>query len=112
MKNSTSGWRSASQTCTGSKALKMGAQTGSSCLFLSKAKPMVGVWEQATAPMMRAMMNPRESVDVTQARLGQRLTHGVHVQPEFARGEARPLAGLVGLAGFGRVGHLPRARSR
>jgi hypothetical protein len=38
---------------TGAKASKMGAQTGSSCLFLSKAKPMVGVCEQAMAPMMR-----------------------------------------------------------
>jgi hypothetical protein len=55
MKKSTSGLRSASQRCTGAKASKMGAHTGSCCFFLSKAKPMVGVWEHATAPMMRAM---------------------------------------------------------
>ncbi len=54
MKNSTSGFLSASHCCTGAKASKMGAQTGSCCLFLSNAKPMVGVCEQATAPMMRA----------------------------------------------------------
>ncbi len=33
MKNSTSGFFSASQCCTGSKASKIGAQTGSSCLL-------------------------------------------------------------------------------
>jgi len=33
---------------------KMGAQTGSFSLFLSNAKPMVGVCEHATAPMILA----------------------------------------------------------
>ena len=39
----------------GANSLKMRAQTGSCRLFLSNPKPMVGGWEQATAPMMRAM---------------------------------------------------------
>ena len=51
----TSGFCSASHCLTGSKAAKMGAQTGSSCFFWSKAKPMVGVCETAMPPMMRAM---------------------------------------------------------
>ena len=55
MKKSTSGFFSASQRWTGANASKMGAHTGSCCLWRSNAKPMVGVWEQATAPMMRAM---------------------------------------------------------
>src|SRR5579863_423115 len=33
----------------------MGAQTGSFCFFWSSAKPIVGVWDDATAPMILAM---------------------------------------------------------
>src|SRR5690349_15830286 len=36
-------------------ASKIGAHTGSSCFFVSYAKPIVGEWELATAPMIFAM---------------------------------------------------------
>src|SRR5580698_3779891 len=39
----------------GAKFSKIGAQTGSFCLPASKAKPMVGVCETATPPMILAM---------------------------------------------------------
>jgi hypothetical protein len=41
-------------------ASKIGAHTGSSCFFLSYAKPMVGVCELAMAPTILAMMRVQE----------------------------------------------------
>ena len=58
MMSSTSGFFSASQRWTGLYASKIGAQTGSSCFFLSNAKPMVGVCEVAIAPTILAMGSP------------------------------------------------------
>jgi len=59
----TSGCFSASQFASGAKFSKIGAQTGSSRLFLSNAKPMVGVCEAAMPPMIRAMCaTPSECV--------------------------------------------------
>src|ERR1700761_7618921 len=51
----TSGCFSASQFASGAKFSKIGAQTGSSRLFLSNAKPIVGVCEAAMPPIIRAM---------------------------------------------------------
>src|SRR5688572_19366595 len=55
IKKRTSGFFSASQSRTGWYPLKMGAHTGSSCFFWSKANPMVGVCELATAPIIFAI---------------------------------------------------------
>src|SRR6185312_11494369 len=55
MKNSTSGFFSASQRCTGLYPSKIGAQMGSFCLLVSSANPMVGVWEEAIPPTIVAI---------------------------------------------------------
>src|ERR1700761_1405267 len=55
MPSSPSGRLWASQSAKGAKFSKIGAHTGSSRLFLSKAKPMVGVCEAAMPPMIRAI---------------------------------------------------------
>jgi len=47
--------RTVSQSASGAKFLKIGAQTGSSRLLRSYAKPIVGVCDAAMPPMMRAM---------------------------------------------------------
>src|SRR2546426_9533644 len=103
MMTAASGFFSFSHALMGAKASKMGAQTGSSPLFLSWANPMVGVCEHATAPMMLAMsLSPwgrhRASVDVAKARLRELLAHLIDVETELAGGQPRPLGFLVGFA--------------
>src|SRR5215475_7100103 len=55
MKNRTSGRFSCSQRCTGLKPSKIGAQTGSLCLCVSSANPIVGVCDEPIPPTILAM---------------------------------------------------------
>ena len=102
---------------TGSKASKIGAQTGSLRLSRSKAKPMVGVCDAATPPMIVAILDSSSStsapsVDVAQAGLRQRLAHRVHVQAEHAGGELGALGDLSLRALLRRVGDRRGERGR
>ena len=54
MKNSTSGFFSASQLRTGAKPSKIGAQTGSSAFCVSTAYAIAGVCEAAMPPTIFA----------------------------------------------------------
>src|SRR5438132_4137777 len=105
MKSSASGLFSASQRWIGMNASKIGAHTGSCCFFLSYAKPMVGVWELATAPRILAMELARgeELLDLRDEfrRLGLDLRREARGGPAVARDEVlvevplRPLAGRL-----------------
>src|SRR5262252_2135546 len=61
MKNRTSGRFSCSQRCTGLKPSKMGAHTGSLCLCLSSANPIVGVRDEPIPPTILAIPTILES---------------------------------------------------
>src|SRR5687767_1306648 len=50
----------------------MGAQTASFCLLVSRAKPMVGVWEEAIPPTIVAITNKlRQRVEKGAARVSK-----------------------------------------